>query len=74
MPAGLNSSELSGFAPAWVPEPNGRGVSRISQSGEVVQPIQLAISAHNGVVAARPFNERFFQARLELIRYRRSQY
>lgn len=29
MPAGLNSTELNDFAPAWVPEPNGRGLSSI---------------------------------------------
>lgn len=36
MPPGLNnnSAELSDFAPAWVPEPNGRGLSANFQQGE----------------------------------------
>ena len=41
MTAGLNATELSDFAPAWVPEPNGRGLSANLQQKEVVQRVEF---------------------------------
>lgn len=47
MPAGLNSTELNDFAPAWVPEPNGRGLLRIVQPGEVVRQGELTLASRD---------------------------
>ena len=41
MPTGLNYTNLNDLAPAWVYEPNGRGVLEIFQEGEIVQQVEL---------------------------------
>ncbi len=52
MPTGLNSTELNDFAPAWVSEPNGRGLSIIfhrrdisssQTSRDMEYPVQLLL-------------------------------
>ena len=48
MPEGLNFTELNEFAPAWVPEPPGRGLSGLFQQRDIVKQVMLTSHQERG--------------------------
>ena len=47
MPAGLNSTELNDIAPAWVNEPNGRGLHSSSTEDLIKLKVLRNMENHN---------------------------